>query len=202
MSTPVYTNADFFITSFTDQSTGCTGDTANWVSVAAMAAPVVNLGVDTVLCADLSIVLDAYNAGATYLWSTTATTPSITLDSVGLGMGAHNISVGVSKYGCTVYDTIIVTFDPCSGINEVNDNVTISVVPNPSNGMFYLTVNGMDGNAVMEIYDITGQNIYSESVNGSGIVSKPIDLTGFAKGMYFVRVSNGTITHTEKLIVN
>jgi hypothetical protein len=68
--------------------------------------------------------------------------------------------------------------------------------------MFYLTVNGIDGNAVMEIYDITGQNIYSESVNGNGIVSKPIDLTGFAKGMYFVRVSNGTITHTEKLIVN
>ena len=45
------------------------------------ANPVVNLGIDTSSCS--SLILDAKNAGATYLWSTTETTQTITVSTSG-----------------------------------------------------------------------------------------------------------------------
>jgi hypothetical protein len=60
----------------------------------------VNLGVNLGLCQGKSIVLNAANAGATYLWNTGATTQSITVTTPG------NYTVGVNN-GCgTVSDQI------------------------------------------------------------------------------------------------
>ena len=61
------------------------------------------LGNDTVKCEGDSIVLDAGNNGATYLWNTGATTKTIKI----LNPGSY--WVRVSSNGCFDYDTILVT---------------------------------------------------------------------------------------------
>ncbi|MEO0472291.1 MAG: hypothetical protein AAF206_21890, partial [Bacteroidota bacterium] len=66
------------------------------------AQPMVDLGpADTVLCGG-SLMLDAANPGATYLWSTNATTQSITVSS------SDTIWVEVSDMSGTSRDTIVV----------------------------------------------------------------------------------------------
>lgn len=60
----------------------------------------VNLGADTAICAGSSVRLNATQPGATYAWSTGATTPSIDVSLTG------QYRVSVSANGCTVKDTI------------------------------------------------------------------------------------------------
>jgi hypothetical protein len=84
----------------------CTPDTSNSLTVVINPNPTVNLGADATVCG--STVLNAGNAGATYVWSTGATTQSITATSTG------TYSVTVTANGCQGTDAIDVTVNPLS----------------------------------------------------------------------------------------
>ena len=70
-----------------------------------LAQPVVNLGSDTVLCGS-SLVLDAGNPGATYLWSTGEVSQSISADSSGI------FWVQVTDISGTTTDSITINLIP------------------------------------------------------------------------------------------
>jgi len=83
---------------------GCVSEfTANVVLVA---PPVVELGMDTVLCEGQELTLVAVNAGSTYLWNTGATSSTITVRQAG------TYSVVVSNSQCQRNDAITVLFNP------------------------------------------------------------------------------------------
>jgi len=63
----------------------------------------VDLGVDTTICSGGNMVLDAGNAGATFVWSTSATTQTIVAASTG------TYTVNVDNGFCSGDDTIVVT---------------------------------------------------------------------------------------------
>ncbi len=79
----------------------------------------VNLGNDTTVCNGQPITLDATTAGATYLWSTSATTNTISANSSG------TYWVQVSAGGCSARDTMILSLS-----NPVAVNVSVSICPN------------------------------------------------------------------------
>jgi PKD repeat protein len=82
---------------------GCTSrDTIN---VNFNAVPVVNLGVDKAICSNEPITLDAGNPGATYLWSTGATTQTI----VAANVGTYSVTV-TNANGCSTSDQIVITY--------------------------------------------------------------------------------------------
>jgi gliding motility-associated-like protein len=62
----------------------------------------INLGNDTSICKTDSIILDASNAGSTYLWQNGFTTQKVTADSPGV------YSVSVKQNGCVAKDTIVI----------------------------------------------------------------------------------------------
>jgi uncharacterized protein (TIGR02145 family) len=64
--------------------------------------PSVNLGGQATICSDNSLTLNATNAGSTYLWSTGATTPTISVNSAGTYQVAVTNSCG------TTTDAIVV----------------------------------------------------------------------------------------------
>lgn len=77
-------------------------------SIAVPATPqTVNIGVDTGICAGTSIVLNAGNPGMTYLWSTGATTQTITVDTT----ATYSVTVRNSQ-GYPVTDSRVVTVNP------------------------------------------------------------------------------------------
>ncbi|HEX5023976.1 MAG TPA: PKD domain-containing protein, partial [Agriterribacter sp.] len=65
--------------------------------------PVVDLGPDAAICSGSSITLDAGVTGATYSWSTGATTQTISVSTAG------TYSVTVTKNGCSDSDTKVIT---------------------------------------------------------------------------------------------
>ncbi|MBK7946947.1 MAG: gliding motility-associated C-terminal domain-containing protein [Flavobacteriales bacterium] len=82
--------------------------------------PTVNIGPDQVTCANQPVVLNAANAGSTYLWSTGQTTQSITPVS----SGNHWVIVTLPN-GCANSDTALVTLNPIP--IDVLDNLTACI---------------------------------------------------------------------------
>lgn len=101
-STVEVTTSGTYLVTVTD-GLGCSGfDTIN---VQFAPYPVVDLGNDTTLCANETLVLDAGNAGATFLWSTSDQTQTISVTTD----GSYSVTV-TNAAGCATADTIEVEF--------------------------------------------------------------------------------------------
>ena len=73
------------------------------------AAPIVNLGNDTMICSGTSFVLDASVSGATYLWHDNSTAATYVADTIG-------------NYSVTVTDV-----NTCNNTDDINVSAVISL---------------------------------------------------------------------------
>lgn len=62
-------------------SNSCNVADTIYLTITVLPRPEVHLGNDTIICGPINIILDATSPGCTYLWSTGATTPTITVTS-------------------------------------------------------------------------------------------------------------------------
>ncbi|MBR4773961.1 MAG: fibronectin type III domain-containing protein, partial [Bacteroidales bacterium] len=81
-----------------------------------------------------------------------------------------------------------------TGIDDVNSSL-INLYPNPANTT--VTVDGIQGEALVTIVDMNGRTVFSEKAVGK----LTIDLNGMAQGAYFVRITGENTTAIRKLIV-
>ena len=167
--------------------------------------PKPSLGVDTTLCGDLSITLDAGAGFTSYNWSTNANSQSIVIDSAGIGYNTANFSVTVvDTLSCVGADTIAITFTNCIGLNDVdNELFSISIYPNPSKGMFVIESNATAVQAVdMQIVDVNGKLIISKKLsNITGIFKESVNLSTQPKGVYFIKLMNNNTEKVFKVLV-
>jgi hypothetical protein len=103
--TPVMTST--YIVTGTD--TNSCSNTAT-VTVTVNANPIVNIGPDSTNCG--AIMLDAGNVGSTYLWSTSATTQTISATV----SGTYMVDV-TNASGCTSSDTVVLTINTQPVVN-------------------------------------------------------------------------------------
>ena len=148
------------------------------------------------------------NAGAgftSYLWSNTANTQTISIDSNGIGLNAVTYSVEVvDTLSCVGNDTITVTFVNCTGLNDVDgDLFAITIYPNPSQGKFVIESNNTAVQQVeMRIMDSQGKLISSKKLNNSmGRFKEMVNLSTEAKGVYFIKLSNNGLEKVFKVLI-
>lgn len=84
-----------------------------------------------------------------------------------------------------------------TAINEQNTNVDFNIYPNPNNGIF--TIVGDNSSAVVNVYNITGENVYQENI--SSLSNNEINISNLNKGVYFVKLSNANNTITKKVVI-
>src|SRR5205085_12152676 len=113
-----------------------------------------DLGPDLMVCSNEFAHLTP-GAFSGYTWSTGAHSSYLNVDTAGHGLGTFVYWVNVANsFGCTNKDTILVTFDPCTGIDPIfSKQGTISVFPNPFSSEF--TIVSEEGSDVL-IYDMKG----------------------------------------------
>ncbi|CAN5240666.1 hypothetical protein BH09BAC1_BH09BAC1_16650 [soil metagenome] len=109
------------------------------------------------------------------------------------------------------YKVVITNVDGCSnesdavsvtivGISNVNNDLTITVNPNPSNGMFYITTGNFTGTFNITVLDMAGREVMTETVNGQ-LVQHPLDMSLVGDGVYILRLSNGEAVNFTRLVV-
>ncbi|MCD4795474.1 MAG: T9SS type A sorting domain-containing protein [Bacteroidales bacterium] len=89
---------------------------------------------------------------------------------------------------------IAVTF---VGISQIESNVKI--VPNPNNGLFTIDFGNLNtSGTIVSIFTVSGQ-VICQLKTSSDILE--VNLTNYAKGVYFVRITSGNEVYNDKIIL-
>ncbi|MBK8495230.1 MAG: hypothetical protein IPL50_09480 [Chitinophagaceae bacterium] len=133
-----------------------------------MAAPVIDLGVDTSICAGSSLLLDATHSNTvSYLWQDASTNPVYTVSSAGL----YYAEVTAIN-GCKKRDSIQVMLIPLPAFSLGNDSVICSA----NNLVLQTNIIGM-----LHLWS-TGATTNSIIVNSAGLYWVEVDNMGCKKG--------------------
>ncbi|MCT4629365.1 reprolysin-like metallopeptidase [Winogradskyella sp.] len=86
---------------------------------------------------------------------------------------------------------------------EDNELENLSIYPNPNNGTFNIGFNPKSGeNIYIEVYDIRGRAIFTNSYNSVSRFDEVISLDNAQSGVYLLNISDGSNKITKKIIVD
>lgn len=159
------------------------------VNVVVNPLPTVSLGHDTTICANHVITLTPQTNGIISIWSNGSSSTTVQLDSNGYGIGSHQIWVkATNSFGCINSDTLILTFDDCSGMENGDKSNNLMIFPNPTSDYLNIVLDGNSGINIqsISIYNTVGQEVISSEFNSSG--ASRIDLTKLPVGIYELKV--------------
>jgi hypothetical protein len=91
---------------------------------------------------------------------------------------------------------------PATGIVENNFSESVSLYPNPTNGIVVVSLRQKTNHGVITITDMLGNIVTEEMLDDSASVTKTIDLKDNAKGIYFMTIRNGDLKTVRKIILN
>lgn len=79
---------------------------------------------------------------------------------------------------------------------------SISLFPNPASTILYVESNVISSdNVQLEIYDVIGEQVYSENFSTNGTISKAINVDDLASGMYTVRLICGNEQVVKRVVI-
>lgn len=86
------------------------------------------------------------------------------------------------------------------GVKDFTTLENITIAPNPSNGVFTISKNNQTTISKVSIYDSNARvvKVVDIQLNSENI---PVDLSSFAKGVYFLNIANETDKTVRKIIL-
>jgi hypothetical protein len=162
-------------------------------------------GPSTVIDSGETITLNATPGFDSYSWSSGESSETVNLSPTDTTV--YTVTA-TDLVGCTQTDSIEVQVlavedsipNDTTGIASVSYNSQLlSVYPNPNKGTFTVNVaSPLADGAVIEVLDITGKRVYSESLYS---LNNTITLDA-EKGLYLVKVITGNKILTQKLLIH
>ena len=138
-----------------------------------------------------TVTLDPGAGFTSYLWSTTATSQTITTGIAGF----YYVTV-TDGNGCQGADSV--TINVIIGIEDPEAENAVTVYPNPTRGVFRLVVRDPSLKFEVRITDVLGKLITSDKHMENTLYSKSFDLTNEPNGVYFISIIsiNGIVTRS------
>jgi Leucine-rich repeat (LRR) protein len=81
----------------------------------------------------------------------------------------------------------------------IEKNVDLKIYPNPNNGRFTIEMSGFAEGAMLSVIDMKGRVVGSQLIDNTQLAS--FDIQAIEKGIYFVRVSDGSHSLNRKMVV-
>ena len=86
--------------------------------------------------------------------------------------------------------------------NSKSDISAFEIYPNPiSDNNLNIIFDNTELNTELNIYDITGKNVYSDLFYGNGFQSRLITLPDLKNGVYIVAISSKGSVFQKKLVI-
>lgn len=169
--------SDSGIYTLTTSVFGCDSKTMS-KNVIVLQSPLVSLGNDTTICPGQSFLLDAANAGCSYIWNTGEITQTLLAEAPGL------YTVGVSNGNCLISDTILL--NDCG--SELWCPTAFSPDYNGLNDTFKPKSQALLSSVFTLIYNRWGQLVF-ESNDQSHLWDGTINGTPCPAGIYFYTIT-------------
>jgi hypothetical protein len=153
--------------------------------------------------ASMTTILKAYSAITPNAAAATWTKDSV--DYVAAATETRYFAIGGKGTLVTTADQINVRIDDIKiakvtssvGIKGNTLNQLISIFPNPTAGI--LNINAIEANGTIEVYNVIGDKVYSNSVVKG---NNSIDLSGLANGAYFLKVNSNNQIISKKVVLS
>lgn len=153
----------------------------------------------TLICANESAVLTASASATSYTWSANA--GSATTMSTTVTPSATTVyTVTVSNGTCTAQTIVVVSVNPCTGIEEMASAGDIVVYPNPTHGLLNIAIMNESLNSLsIEVFDALGKQVLKETLTKA---SSSFNLNRLEDGVYFYKIihNNSQYVKVGKLI--
>lgn len=166
----------------------------------------ITLGEDAIICPHEEVVFDAGPGYQKYFWSTGDTTQTTTIKGNAYFPGTtRTITVVATIQECSVIGSVGLTIrsDCYIGIDEVEAQEDMVLVPNPSKGEFTIHHKGGEGELQINIFDGRSGKVYAatfENCTDGGHQCK-INLGHLPKGVYMVSILRGKDYFVRKMVI-
>ena len=89
------------------------------------------------------------------------------------------------------------------GINNIeNTNKNISIFPNPSEGIFNISIEGVSGKVQIKVFDVHGNDYRTFEIEGTrNIITEKLDLKELTTGVYFMSFSGKDFSRIKKIVI-
>lgn len=161
-------------------------------TVTGLTNPTVDLGGDITIQQGEQAILDATGTGLTYLWSTGASTPTITVTT----MGTYSVTV-TNSFGCTATDTVIVMV--ITSTDNQDNQYKITASPNPAQEIIYIRCEGSSTTSV-ELIDNLGRLLLKDISFAPDGATRSIQLDKIPAGTYHLKVSGKDFSKTIPIL--
>jgi hypothetical protein len=164
----------------------------------------INLGADTLLCANFTITFNAGEGLEEIQWFVNGVeqsqSPSFTIDSTGIGLNEAVVRLDYKDNGCAGSDEIVVNFYICGGLAEYQ-TVSIKIAPNPVDNFLAIEHNQFTERAEIFIASSSGQ-ISKPKINYQNQERILINTDALKPGNYLIVITEGNLKGTAKFIKN
>ena len=112
-------------------------------------------------------------------------------------VGQYNVKLAATNGNCT--DTIKQTINVTDGINEIAIN-SLKIMPNPAHERFTIDFGtALLNEAQLEVFDILGKKMNAYTLN---IAKTEINISGYERGVYLLKILINNQIFSKKLVVN
>ncbi len=166
------------------------------LSVTTIPLPFINLGNDTSICNNESLILNAGSGFSNYLWSNGSIAQTIVVNSSNFGLGNNIIWTNVTDInGCSNSDTIVVNILNCTDIGEIS-NTDLRLFPNPLKDNLFIEFPAKTFN--IKILSVDGKIMFYKKNENSNMLE--INTKEFNPGVYFIKIKSDNDFRILKII--
>lgn len=161
-------------------------------------APNPNLGNDTTLCSNQSIILNPGSfPGSNFLWSNGITAPLIVASTSVIAGDTNTYWVQVTaSNGCSASDSVTITFVNCTGVEELIAQSNLEIITDYSNHSFCMNTSISNVNHV-EVVSQSGKIVFASDFPAN----RTIYTRGWSKGVYCIRLITPQKSVVKKFVL-
>ena len=161
----------------------------------------VNIGNDTTVFQNDTLIIKADGEYAEYLWNTGDTDDNIMLTNNSIGNFEYYVIV-TDINECSNSDTITISVVISSSTTNLFENRKISVYPNPANNLLYIQADGdINSRLRVSIFNELGMLLHTiELENLLENENHKIDISNLNSGVYLLRLNNSESIKIHKII--